>query len=234
MNSNNDQISFTIPSSYNSSTHSSQLYTFAEFLKYDQMWNVTLSTIDNLSIPEDFGPVFSTYMHPMWKNWNAVWKQEPFILKYNIQSLPQLEFEFPDAGYRFYLQSNQMKTLLGGPIIAQGTTVVFDGFETLFARYVIEWCEKKDHEYAYLRTVGYTDGGIPIPHDNHNFPTFILAVPVFLSTVPFRPPITSNPIDLVENLVTESTWSSFEGGSSGRISKIARKVMKSICKLFKK
>ena len=235
MNSNNDEISFTIPSSHCSSTRSGPLYNFTEFLEYDKNWNITLSTIDNLSIQEDFNPVFPTYAHPDWKNWNAVWKQKPFILEYDALSLPQLEFEFPDAGYRFYLQSSQMKTLLGGPIIAQGATVVFNGFETPFARYVVEWCEGKDNEYAYLRTVGYTNGGIPIPHDDHDYPTFILAVPFFLSTVPFRSPIASNPIHLTGNPVMNGTWSSFEGGSSGNpISKIARRVVKSIRKLFKK
>jgi hypothetical protein len=75
-NSTNDKISFTIPSSHCSSTSSGLLYTFTKFLEYDKNWNITLSTIDSLSIQEDFNPVFTIYAHPDWKNWNVVWKQK--------------------------------------------------------------------------------------------------------------------------------------------------------------
>ena len=151
----------------------------------------------------------------------------------DFEHLPaaQAEQHIPHVLYRLYLPLSSLNSLLDGPIIHHGTTIVFKGYENPFARYVIEWSEGEDHQYAYLRVVGTTDGGIPIPYDNPSYPTFILAVPVRLSTVPFRP---QSSIDNIADPFLEDAPLSSGVPSGTRMFKAIRKAVKTVRRFFKK
>lgn len=121
-------------------------------------------------------------IHPIWKNWNGLWKMEPYILFPEEIPKPSIETELEGACYRIYPEFPYQ--MLGFPVIHQGTTFVFKGFENPTVRYVVEWCMKKDHKYAYLKVVGTTAEGQPIRYNDPEFPSFILAIPVSLCLTP--------------------------------------------------
>jgi hypothetical protein len=226
--------SFTIPSLY-SSSNESKLLTLSEFLAYeadDEDDNQQFNPPSIFSFDFEFPvPDFQMYTHPIWKNWKAVWNQEPLAISLELLSVPQDEKFYPDARFRFYLAPGNIKTLLEGPVFCQGMTLVLGRCRSPDARYVIEWNEGEDDQFAYLRVVGTTSSGIPIPYDNRDFPTFILAIPKYLAAVPHRP------VSSIDNLAGHSFLEDApsSGGSSGiHMFKIIRKVMKSVCKLFAK
>jgi len=229
-----DTISFTIPSVY-STSNDSKLYTLSEILAYEadnkeENSQINPSSLQSLNFELPV-PKFQVYTHPVWKSWKAVWNQEPINVDLEHLSVPETEKIYPNARFRFYLLTGNVKTLLEGPVFYQGMTLILNGCRSLDACYVIEWSEGEDHDFAYLRVVGTTSSGIPIPYDNRDYPTFILAVPAYLSTVPHRP------MSSIDNLVGPSFLedASSSGGSSGiHMFKIIRKVMKSVRKFFTK
>ena len=130
-------------------------------------------------------PEFHVYDHPLWSNWHALWNMKPFELDPMHLSIPSYETEFQGVLFRLFL--NPSHQILGSPIFHQGATLVFKGYNDPHNRYVIEWCQQKDHRYAYLKVVGTSKHGNPLPYNDPLYPSFILVVPRNLSTVP-RPP----------------------------------------------
>jgi hypothetical protein len=180
--------------STNSITSDNRLYTFEEAIQFEKPEENNTVPIVAPSIQQ----VTSVrHCHPAWTNWNAVWKQEPFEFDLE-QTVSQPELEFPEAHCCLYPEFPYAS--LGAPIINQGNTVVFTGYKISEARYVVEWCERKDIKFIYLRLVGYTIQGEVLPSNHDGFPNIILAVPRNLSSVPFYP---LTPLSSIENMDIE-------------------------------
>jgi hypothetical protein len=138
---------------------------------------------------------------------------------------------FPEFSYQ----------LLGSPIIFQGMIFSITD-ESDNARHVIEWCMKKDKKYAYLTLVGVTVTGEPIPFNDPEFPTIILAVPRHLSTVPSYPthfltPKTGTTKLEKESMVGKSQFSLEEKERTTRwttIVKSTSRIIKKVRGFFKK
>jgi len=182
--------------SIKSITPTKQLYTFKEALILLENPDTVGETRHELS-SSDSGEQFLFSVrqrHPDWKNWEAVWKQEPFELDLDHFLPLQTESVFPEALFR--ISPDFPYATLGGPLIYQGATFVFTGFDCSEVRHVVEWCEHKDDKYAYLRLVGVTHEGRNLPYNHYGYPTFILVVPQNISTVPFYPHSSSSPIEV--------------------------------------
>jgi hypothetical protein len=189
----------TSTTSLSSITSDKRLYTFEEAIKFEKP-NSNTNSQSELSLDQSNNRMVSLvrHQHPVWNNWNAVWKQEPFEFNLELIPSPDAELDFPEASYRLY--PDFPYAIYGAPIIYQGATVVFTGFESSEVRHVVEWCEYKDNRYAYLRLVGTTSKGKTFPYDHDDYPTLILAVPSNISTVPFYP---HSPPSSIESLDAE-------------------------------
>ena len=177
-----------------SDTSDTRLYTFEEAILFEKPEENNTVPFVAPSIQQ---VVSVRHCHPVWTNWNAVWKQAPF--EFDLEEIFQHEeLEFPEACRRLY--PHFPYATLGCPIISQGNTIIFTGYNFSEVRYVVEWCERKDMKYVYLRLVGYTIQGEVLPSNHDGFPNIIIVVPHNLSSVPFYP---STPLSSIENLDIE-------------------------------
>jgi hypothetical protein len=211
----------------------SHLYSLKEILKSEESipYNYSDLAANRSHSPPSF---YSSYPHPPWMNWNAVWKQKPFEFDLDIIPPIQMETEFPNALFR--LEPEFVYAKYGGPIIHQGATIVFTGFDISQFRHVVEWCEHidPDNYLAYLRVVGYTSTGEPLPFNDLGYPNFILVVPANISTVPHNP-VTLSILTTTRNTNFNPTSSSLLSGQKMKkfMFRIANGLKKHIMKYFK-
>jgi hypothetical protein len=162
-----------------------RMYSFEELLRFEEI--VQNEEAKRHATLNSAG--FYVHSHPKWKKWVAVLKQLPFTIHIK-ETVAIREREIPGALFRLY---PKFENLLIGPMIHQGAVMEFKEYENDKAHYVVEWRMKKDHKYAYLLTVAYTIDGIPYPFDHSAFPTIIIAVPYYLSDVPYIYDSQNNP-----------------------------------------
>ena len=147
------------------------------------------SSIDSIPLRLDnkllSSPQFRTYDHPTWNNVTVIWQIEPYVL--NPELLPPPSYEANFHGALFRLTPEFSDRVFGIQVIRQGTSFVFKGYDNPSVRYVVEWCQWKDKQHAYLKVVGMRLPGHPYPYNDPIHPSFILVVPVGLSFVPYPP-----------------------------------------------
>jgi hypothetical protein len=207
--------------STNSITSDNRLYTFEEAIQFEKPEENNTVPIVAPSIQQ----VTSVrHCHPAWTNWNAVWKQEP--LEFDLEQIFQHdELEFPEAYRRLY--PHFPNATLGYPIISQGNTIVFTEYDFSEVRYVVEWCERKDTKYVYLRLVAYTNHGDVLPSNHDGFPHIIIVVPRNLSSVPFYP---FTPLSSIENLDIEEEFKVETVTPAKKVKKFLRRLANGLTK----
>lgn len=159
---------------------------YFESLVYNQHEVTNSNTIPLKAIhnPRSF-PQFHIYDHPEWKDWNAIWKQEPLVLDPDLFPPPVLEKRCHSA--QFQIRPIFSHAVFGIPLICQGTTFVFKRFVDPYVRYIVEWCQWTDNQHAYLKVVGIRISGNPYPYNDPRHPTFILHVPLNIACTLFPP-----------------------------------------------
>lgn len=138
-----------------------------------------------LESPSPDYPQYHVYDHPVWLDSSLLWRIDPYELDPAVIPPPIREEEC--HGTLFRLSANFTYSMLGTPVIAQGSTFVFKGHTNPYVRHVVEWCQWQDQEHAYLKLVGMSASGRFFPYNDPNHPSFILVVPRSQSLVPYPP-----------------------------------------------
>ena len=161
-------------------------HSYFESLVYGQheVGNINVISL-NLTDESQVSPHFHIYTHPIWPDWSGIWKLNTLELDPNLFPFPTLEDKC--HGAQFQIQPIFSHAIFGIPLICQGTSFVFKGFEDPSVRYIVEWCQWTDIKYAYLKVVGTRISGHPYPYNDPRHPTFILRVPINIAATPFPP-----------------------------------------------
>ncbi len=128
-------------------------------------------------------PQFHIYDHPVWPNLSLLWKIDPYELDPKLIPPPICEDEC--YGTLFRLLPKFTYSMLGAPVIAQGSTFVFKEHTDPYVRHVVEWCQWQDQERAYLKLIGISASGHFFPYNDPDHPSFILVVPQHQLLVPY-------------------------------------------------
>jgi hypothetical protein len=189
MTSNLNSIKTPIPSTLQSSINNQKTKNLSFFYLFYQLLKPKSKAISVTDEEQLLPPPFRTYDHPFETNWKQTWNTPPIVLDPEFIPDPILEFAFNRALFRLQLLPLYIQAFHKALIIHQFTTITFKGYESSHSRFIVEWCQWMDEEYAYLKVVGINSLGIPFSYNDPDYPTFILAVPICFTDVPIPKPI---------------------------------------------